>query len=94
MTDSESLIAGRLLIMAAARFHEDSCTDTPHELFKGISVKSREQMSAAFNSWNLSEDSESSTERVDFQEIQIDEWMRFVAYQLGYDEEQDRGVSA
>lgn len=75
MIRAEKLLTGRLLELAAARFHEDGCTDMPAELLDGLDGPEATVMVRAFNRRHY------GTDELRYQRlanIQIDQWMEYL----------------
>ena len=83
MTHAESILASRLLDMAAERFNEHGCNDMDPEVFEDLSAADLAELEAGYNAWNHGETGETCGDpEMDFVKlINIGDnmWMAYLA---------------
>ncbi len=87
MTRAESILASRLLEMAAAEFHEHGCNDTPKGLFEDLDLKELAEMVTEFNKWwRERRAAEGDNLERNLVHIGDDDWMEYLAHRIGEEE--------
>lgn len=87
MIKSESILASRLLDVAAAEFHEHGCNDMDPEYFEGLTDSDLAELLDGYNVWHRGETGETCGDPTDdyigMAHIGDDMWMAYLAAVIG-----------
>lgn len=79
MTQSERLIASRLLERASQAFSRNGCNDMDEDILAGVPEGEQEELALKVSQWNSMDESE----RMAFRQIPDFLWMAYLASLLG-----------